>query len=97
MRFTHNDTTYIITDCLNNGQCDRGYRITERGTIIEDTAAVVRAYHAYFLDKYGLENLATDKMIRLERQWDAEVAEQIMVARELDETHDDFLAGTGRR
>ena len=75
MRFTHNDTTYIITDCLNNGQCDRGYRITERGTIIEDTAAVVRAYHAYFLDRYGLENLATDEMIRLERQWDAEVAE----------------------
>ena len=70
MRFTHAGTEYIITNNLN-----AAYRITDRGVVVEDTAAVIRKYHAYFLDRYGLENLATDEMIRLERQWDAEVAE----------------------
>ena len=70
MRFTHNGTNYMITDDSN-----AGYRITERGAVVEDTAAVIRKYHIYFHEKYGLENLATDEMIKLERQWDAEVAE----------------------
>ena len=70
MRFTHAGTDYIITDNLN-----AAYRITERGAVVEDTAAVIRKYHIYFHEKYGLENLATDEMIKLERQWDAEIAE----------------------
>ena len=90
MRFTHAGTEYIITDNLN-----AAYRITERGAVVEDTAVVIRTYHTYFLDRYGLENLATDKMIRLERQWDADGVDLEMV-RELDETYDAFLAGTGR-
>ena len=97
MRFTHVGTEYRITNNAAQGEYFYGYWLSDSGIWILHTSKVVRAYHAYFLDKYGLENLATDKMIRLERQWDAEVAEQIMVARELDETHDDFLAGTGRR
>ena len=70
MRFTHAGTEYIITDNLN-----AAYRITDRGVVVEDTAVVIRMYHTYFLDRYGLENMPTNEMIELERKWDAEVAE----------------------
>ena len=102
MNFSHAGTEYQITSGAGRGEYFYGYWKSENqrnvwhGVIwVEDTPKVVRAYHAYFLDRYGMKNLATDDMVRLERQWDADGVDLEMV-RERDETYDAFLAGTGR-